>query len=457
MVSSPDALIKFGVSETDGKLVGDDSDAHVMTIAPTGAGKGRTSIIPNLLTWPGSVFVIDPKGENVARTLRQRQKLNENVFVLDPFLIAKSNSVEIKRTGFNPLDFIDTGDSGITQADRLADTLIVKEGKENLHFTNEARALLKAIILHVRTDPLYERIRDLGTVNEIASRPMALVGAGDTPGEMQENPAYNGLVARLADRIAAKSDREGPAVWSTLQANLGQFLDDPRVADNLSRSDFDFADLKSGKTTIFAVLPAQYLETFDRWLRLLVGSALDRLLEGMGEENRPEIPVLMILDEFAHLGNLEAVKTAYGLARGAGVKIWAILQSLSQLDDIYGMHGRENLIANSGAIEIFNLTDNAGCKYFSERIGESYIEVRSISHSVTTETKGASTKGSTGEKVTSSNESESLSQDKRARMLPQQIAALDPNKKILFRRGYDFEILRMVRYDEHPVLKTLAG
>jgi type IV secretion system protein VirD4 len=307
--------INFGLRD-DGKTVGDDSNAHIMSIAPTGAGKGQTSILPNLLKWPASVFVIDPKGENAQLTYRQRRKLNDAVYVLDPFGIAEVP----ERACFNPLDFIETGPAGITQADRLADTLIVKENSgDNRHFSDEARALLKALIMHVRSSPRFEGHRDLGTINQIACAPLALLGEKDKPGQMLENPAYDGLVSRTALRMRSKGDREGPAVWSTVQANLSQFLDDPRVADSLSRTTpgLDFKNLKTGKVSVFAVLPAQYLESFHRWLRLLVGSALDCLLADMNAKSMPAVPALFILDEFAHLGHLEAVKTAYGLARGA--------------------------------------------------------------------------------------------------------------------------------------------
>ena len=45
---------------------------HLLTVAPTRSGKGVSSIIPNLLTYQGSVFVIDPKGENALVTARRR-------------------------------------------------------------------------------------------------------------------------------------------------------------------------------------------------------------------------------------------------------------------------------------------------------------------------------------------------------------------------------------------------
>jgi len=41
---------------------------HVLTCAPTGAGKGIGCAIPNLLEYPGSVFCLDVKGENFAVT-----------------------------------------------------------------------------------------------------------------------------------------------------------------------------------------------------------------------------------------------------------------------------------------------------------------------------------------------------------------------------------------------------
>ena len=45
---------------------------HVLTVAPTGTGKGVGAVIPNLLTYEGSAIVLDIKGENYAVTARAR-------------------------------------------------------------------------------------------------------------------------------------------------------------------------------------------------------------------------------------------------------------------------------------------------------------------------------------------------------------------------------------------------
>ena len=62
-----------------------EGDSHLMTFAPTGSGKGRGMIIPTLLSYPGSVVVIDLKEENYTVTARQRRKMGHQVVVLDPF------------------------------------------------------------------------------------------------------------------------------------------------------------------------------------------------------------------------------------------------------------------------------------------------------------------------------------------------------------------------------------
>ena len=72
------------------------------TIAPTGAGKGRGVIIPNLLRFEGSVIVIDPKGETWHVTHRRRKEMGQEVRLLDPF-----GAVSKKTDSLNPFDLFD--------------------------------------------------------------------------------------------------------------------------------------------------------------------------------------------------------------------------------------------------------------------------------------------------------------------------------------------------------------
>jgi type IV secretion system protein VirD4 len=85
-----------------GKPIWLDGEGHLITIAPTGAGKGRGGLIPNLLTYEGPAIVIDPKGEACRVTARRRREMGQKVHIIDPFGL-----VTDKTDSLNPMDAFD--------------------------------------------------------------------------------------------------------------------------------------------------------------------------------------------------------------------------------------------------------------------------------------------------------------------------------------------------------------
>ena len=57
---------------------------HVLLEAPTRAGKGVGVVIPNLLTWPDSVVVLDVKRENWGASAGYRARSGQAVHLFDP-------------------------------------------------------------------------------------------------------------------------------------------------------------------------------------------------------------------------------------------------------------------------------------------------------------------------------------------------------------------------------------
>src|SRR3989449_5896900 len=123
-----------------------DGQGHVLTVAPTRSGKGVSCVIPNLLDYPGSVLVTDPKGENYAVTARWRGAQGHVVHALDPFDVVGGTA------SYNPMELIDSASTDVADDARLlADMLILPEGREGeqAFWNEEARALLTGLILHV--------------------------------------------------------------------------------------------------------------------------------------------------------------------------------------------------------------------------------------------------------------------------------------------------------------------
>lgn len=403
-----------------GKLLRHKTDKHLMTLAPNRAGKGVSAIIPNLLTWPGSMLVIDPKGENASVTARRRRAMGQKVYILDPWGITGFEGCR-----FNPLLALSPDSADLVEdATLLADSLVVPATKADDEFWNtEARSFLAGLIMHIVTTEAPEN-RNLGTLRTLLT--LGEAEFADLLEDMNDNHAAFGLVTRTAQRLLQKTDRERSGVISTAQGQT-HFLDSPRITDVLASSSFDLDELKSSRMSIYLVLPADRLATHGRWLRLVVGLCLSALTR---DRHPPENPVLFLLDEFAALGRLQAVETAIGLLAGYGVLLWPILQDLAQLQDLYPQRWR-SFLANTGVIQAFGVNDMGTAEYLSKMLGQRTVTVRQH--------------GRSGDAVISRG-SENYAATGRPLLMPQEIMRLPPNQQILLLHGKAPLLADRVRY-----------
>src|SRR3984893_5788187 len=123
-----------------GKFLGHIDDRPLITIAGARAGKTSTILEPNLYLYPGSMLVLDPKGE-LARTAHLRRALGHDVYVLDPF--GPSGMVS---ASFNVLAELDDLDSPTVVDDvaAITEALVVEDGDaKSRHWNDSARTLLK--------------------------------------------------------------------------------------------------------------------------------------------------------------------------------------------------------------------------------------------------------------------------------------------------------------------------
>src|SRR5262249_44465261 len=159
--SSPRAAVEDAPPGEPPLLYGEDRP--LVTIAPTGAGKGRGVIIPNLLRFEGSVIVIDPKGETWHVTARRRKEMGQEVRLLDPF-----GAVSKKTDSLNPFDLFNRPGALLdADAEMLASLLAGDAGFHKEPFwDNWGRSLMAGVIAAVaETSPSAER--HFGKVREI--------------------------------------------------------------------------------------------------------------------------------------------------------------------------------------------------------------------------------------------------------------------------------------------------
>ncbi|MGZ3218562.1 type IV secretory system conjugative DNA transfer family protein (plasmid) [Paracoccus sp. T5] len=374
------------INQLELKAIRYTGEQHLITIAPNRTGKGTCAIIPNLLDYRGGVFVIDPKGENAIVTASTRRRMGQSVQILDPWGIAVDrlrddcgfdgstpDLAPFDRAAFNPLDMLKADSPDLTDdAQMIADALVVDEQGENSHWSTEAKSALAGFIMHVVTSPNEEGQRHLPRVRDILSLPPA--DMEDLIRGMAKSEFHN--VRKAANRLMQKTEKELQSVMSSANANT-HFLDSDAVRASLTHSSFDFGQLKDNDAplSVYLVLPADRLDTHGRWLRLLVSMALTAVSRRKG---KPKLSALFILDEFAALGRLGKVEQAFGLMAGFGMRIWAILQDLSQLQDLYQKRW-QTFLANAGVLQILGANDLLTAEYVSRLLGRETLETVSQS------------------------------------------------------------------------------
>ncbi|MBJ7532624.1 type IV secretory system conjugative DNA transfer family protein [Rhodomicrobium vannielii ATCC 17100] len=353
----------------DSRPVGITDDRHILTVAGSRSGKGVSLIIPNLLLYDGSVLAIDPKGELAALTFGARTEKDQSCFALDPFGVSGQPCAR-----FNPLDEIDPeSDFAVDDAGNLAGALIATPERGERHWSDSARELVRALILLVLTFPKSER--DLLAVRQLltlSAPEFHSIGAPEARRQalfdtMQKCTQY-AVVRRAGFSFAAVEERELSGIFSTARTQT-QFLDSPHIARVLaagSAPQFRLSDLKAKKTTIYLCLPAGRMGEFAPWLRLII----DLALVSFERERQitPDIPVLVVMDEFPVLGHMKSIEVAAGQIAGFGVRLWTVLQDLTQISRIY-KESWQTFIGNAGILTFFGNTDEMTLGFVSRKLG----------------------------------------------------------------------------------------
>ena len=342
---------------------------HVLVAAPTGSGKGVGVVVPTLLTYPGSVIVLDLKGENYRVTSRRRRAMGDRVYRFSPH-------ADDRRTHrYNPLEVLTRtpADRVYTEARRIAAQLINAPSRSTESFVQGSRDILAAgaVLALERGTVTMAAVYDLLSGSSNARQVFC-----DLAAETRSDAARG-----VFNRMAQTEDRVLSIYLSVLgDGGLG-IWGDPAVRDATSASDFALDDLRRRPAAIYLVVGPNDLAPLAPVLRLLlqqVVAAVQRSEPGKGDD----FPVLLMMDEFTALGRMDILAQAMATIRGYGGRMMIVVQSLAALRDIYGVDGAGNFLANCRLQLFMAPADEHTPGYIARAIGTRTNRTRSITRTV---------------------------------------------------------------------------
>jgi type IV secretory pathway TraG/TraD family ATPase VirD4 len=242
------------------------------------------------------------------------------------------------------------------------------------------------------------------------------------------NPTVSGIGAQFADMVG----KTFSSVVSTARQET-YFLGSPVMERALGGTDLAFSSLKAQPTSAFLIVPARHLETYRRWIRLMIACAQTEIMRA----SRPGgSPVLFLLDEFPRLGRLDRVEEGVSLHAGSGIQYVIITQTPQQLEALYGKLA-VSFTANMENQIFWAANDPDVAERISRMSGRRTIAARSASGSRAKDFADATGKTSV---------SETVSEQGRPLVTPWEAQQLPSDYSFVFTRGRPPVVMKRVNY-----------
>jgi type IV secretion system protein VirD4 len=337
---------------------------NTLIVGPTRSGKGLLAI-SQLLSWKHSVIVNDIKGELFAATAGYRSTLG-NVYVVDPAGYGHC---------YDPLLRKHTEDDLYSSASQL----LFQADERDRVFTDRATGMLSRLFAAARI----EQVAPLPYVRLLIRS--GLRKAAERLNRLDPTLATQFLYVDYQD--ANFENKFLLSSWETLIARLTPLLTET-VVRSLTHSDFTPEQMMRGgkPVTVYLRWKEQDLLAHSPLVRLLWGSLINELTTtydtNQGEGCRP---VLLLIDEAGRTAIPMLADQATTVV-GRGISLWIAIQSLSQLETVYGRARAQVLRDNMESQMYYRPIDLATAQHLQDRLGK----YSAYAHS-TTERGGAET------------------------------------------------------------------
>lgn len=389
---------------------------NLLIVAPTQIGKSLLATA-QLLSWKHSVIVNDIKGELFQATAGYRATLGK-VYVIDPQGVGNC---------YDPLAGKDTEDKLFSQA---ASILFEPEERERI-FTQRATVMLTQLFAAARKEgkPALPYVRHLTR--------QGLEATAKRLHDLDPQLATQFLDVRYEE--AHFSDRFLHSAWSTLTTKLRPLLTET-VIKCFTRSDFMPEQILQSDTpvTVYFRWPEKDLLALSPLVRLLWGSMIDEFIATFDRNQGKNChPVLLLIDEAGRTAIPSLADHATTVV-GRGISMWIAIQSISQLEAIYGK-ARAQVLKDNMETQIYHRTnDSLTAKYLEDRAGMQSGYARS-----TTAREG----------YYEAFKSEGHAERPIPLLTAQEIMKLKDHEIIGFHRNLPPFKIRRVEWWRHPILK----
>ena len=341
----------------NGVTIRSEEPAHILVVGPSRSGKGTGFVLPNGYLWQGSAVFFDPKRENFEALAGYRERMGNKVFMFSP----GSNATH----RYNPLDFVRRDERMATDCLVVASFVIPEKADDT--WAGAGRLLLSALIGYVLSSPLVAGAQHMRSVARMTTtgKDISAVLRAIVKTERPHLPTW--VIDSFNQYIALEPETRNSAVFNV---NMAMSLwNNGLISAATETSDFDIRELRRQPVTIFIGCTIAELAIFRPLIRILFQQIHDLMMVKIPGADEPH-QVLLVLDEFYHVGRMDSLISKITISAGYGFRMCIIMQDISQLDELYGKNTRITTVSGSQIKLFVQINDLETSEFVSEMLGE---------------------------------------------------------------------------------------
>lgn len=391
------------------KLASKYANEHTMAIAPTGGGKTSTLVIPMLRDLDNcSAVITDPKGE-LYLELKEMFRRKGYITAHLSFLPNTPGNV-----GYNLLEMCETEDQVRELADAIMSSATADKKDEwaKLAMTDVQMWLFRN--WRDEDGKKFDPPRTLNDViEEMTNSPMDL-----TKLELDYFTDVHPAAVREFKQFAKTAGAESyiASINATVNEKLSVFSM-AIMGEVSSKRTFRPEWMRQKKVALFLSYPPNRADLYQPFLSAFFYQFFSILQDDESVDQsigrNDGLQIHFILDEMANAGVIPSFNKLLTTIRSKKMAVTAFLQSLSQLELVYGKKESDVIVENFKTKIVLPSTTAGTAKFFSDLTGEKIVHNTSISFG---DTKGTST---------------SISQQTRKVLTPDEIRRMDENKALI--------------------------
>lgn len=343
-------------------------------IGPSGSGKTRGYVKPNILQCNESMIIADTKGNLIKDLKKPLEKAGYKVIDMNFKNLAHSY-------GYNPFDYIryDKESGRYNEQDILtiASAIVPKPASKNDPFWELAAKMYFTSAVAYTMECLPEDEHNLDSAITLSLQ----MGSGNYAKLIEELECVNpdSLAARTYNlfKSTCKSEKTEASILAILGEKFNGLILSELLKMYKSENRIDFSSLGREKTAVFLSI-SDTDRSKDRIISLFYTQALQALCNSADfdyEDCRLPVPVRFILDDFATNAYIPDFDKIISVIRSREIYVSIILQSITQLDALYGSSNAKTIINNCDNCLYLGGQDIDTAKYMSFKANKSITTI----------------------------------------------------------------------------------